>query len=913
MKQNYLIYSLGFLFLTLSTSCENEGEKVYKIGFSNCFDRDIWRQSMVNSMKVEASLNPEIDLVVFESNIDSFLQVSNVELMIEEEYDLIIISPLDADLIVPSLEKAYNKGIPVILIDRKANTNLYNSFVGADNYQVGELAAKYILSTSKDESYVVELYVNQNTSVGYERSKGFNKTLNTSPDVNIVKRILAAEQDNHREEIRKTFEENPKIDFFFAFNDALALEAYEISQQVDKSIKTKFIGVDGLNFIGRGIDLVKQKKLAASILYPTGGQESIRAAYQILKGAPVSREIKLNTIIIDSLNANIIGNQLSKIADHVRDIEDQQSKLQGLEDTYISQRNTLRILIGFLISTALLAVYSVFSSKSLRKRKRELEIQNKKIKDQSSQIEKIANEVKLSNEAKVNFFTGLSHEFKTPLTLILTSTQSLSEKKAIKDNKLLDELSLIYKNSKRLLRLINQLLDFRKIEDKKFVLKASKTNLFKFTKGLFKDFEREALRRNIKFELSSNNEDLDVFIDRNLMDIVYFNLLSNAFKFTPNNGAITIDIVDHIKEDIVRIHVVDSGIGIPSDEIENVFKVFFQGSNNNKNSSGIGLHLTKEIIELHRGQIEVRSKRGAEFIVTIKKGITHLDEDELIDETDLVDVESFFIESDNEEETFEVNHPLNDEDYYSVLIIEDNPDLIKYLAGKLSKDYTVHTSDGTKGIELAIELIPDIIICDVNLPDKSGFEICEILKGDLRTSHIPTIILTALDNKDSYIKGLESGADLYLTKPFSLSVLAQSIKTLIYNREKLRYYFVNNVHNISDSSNFGSLDQEFIAEVNKLIETNLDNSEFSVEELASLMNISRIQLYRKIKAIMGINVSDYVQNIRMEKAKNLLSQTKLTIAEVAYAIGFSSPNYFSTSFKAKYNKSPKSFRADLNT
>ncbi|OYX25951.1 MAG: hypothetical protein B7Z06_06435 [Flavobacteriales bacterium 32-35-8] len=209
---------------------------------------------------------------------------------------------------------------------------------------------------------------------------------------------------------------------------------------------------------------------------------------------------------------------------------------------------------------------------------------------------------------------------------------------------------------------------------------------------------------------------------------------------------------------------------------------------------------------------------------------------------------------------------------------------------------------------MALGLIPDIIICDVNLPDKTGFEICDILKKDLRTSHIPTIILTALNNKESYIKGLESGADLYLTKPFSFAILSQSIKTLIYNREKLRYYFVNNVHNIDASSNFGTIEQEFISKVNKIINDNMDNTKFSVENLSSHLNVSRIQLYRKMKAIMDVNISDYIQNIRLEKAKNMLQDTTLTISEIAYATGFSSPNYFSTSFKNKFNKSPKAFR-----
>lgn len=906
-KLNHLVNLVLLSFVLISLSCEEVHENRYRIGFANCFDNDLWRKSMVNSMRVEAALNSEIDLEIFEADIDAKLQIANVEYMIDNDFDLIIVSPLDADLIVPSLEKAHKKEIPVILIDRKAKTDKYNTYIGADNYHVGELAAKHILSSSNANANVVELYVSPETSVGYERSKGFNNALLGYPNIKITTRILATEFDNHREVVRNTFEKHPEIDFFFAFNDALAKEAYEISQQVNKKNNIKFIGVDGLNIEGRGISLVKDNILAASILYPTGGQEAIRVAKQLLNGENVPRNLSLNTILIDSLNADIMGNQFSKIEDHVKDIEVQQTKLAELESTYSSQRNLIRLLVVFLGLILILSIYSIYSSSVLRSKKKELELNNKKIRKQSKDIKKIAKEVKKSNEAKINFFTGLSHEFKTPLTLILSSTESLSEKKVIRDHKLLDELGLIYKNSKRLLRMINQLLDFRKIEGETFNLRASKTNLYAFSKGIYKDFENEAYRKNIKFNLTSDNEELSVYIDRNLMDKVYFNLLSNAFKFTPNNGTISIHIEDQPKLDEVEIHFIDSGIGIPSEELENVFKVYYQGSNNTKNSSGIGLHLSKRFVEMHKGSIDVKSKNGSEFTIMLKKDIYHLEPEQIIDQTDLVHVDpiDFDVES---EDRFEVNVNTSDKESFTILIVEDNPDLNKFLMSKLSSNYYVISSDGYDAIELALKVIPDLMIFDVNLPEKSGFEICAFLKNDLRTSHIPTIILTAMDNKESYIKGLESGADLYLTKPFSFSILSQSIKTLIYNREKLRYYFVNNLHAIKNKSNFGSLDQEFVANVNKYIEDNIDNSNFSVESLAGLLHISRVQLYRKMKAIMDVSVSDYILTVRLEKGKNLLKETQLTISEIAYAVGFSTPNYFSTSFKSKYKVSPSSFR-----
>ena len=252
--------------------------------------------------------------------------------------------------------------------------------------------------------------------------------------------------------------------------------------------------------------------------------------------------------------------------------------------------------------------------------------------------------------------------------------------------------------------------------------------------------------------------------------------------------------------------------------------------------------------------------------------------------------------------------PDKDREKYSILIIEDNRDLALFLKNKLILEYDIHLSDGTDALERAFETIPDIILCDIQLPDKNGFEICEILKKDLRTSHIPTIILTALGNKESYLKGMQSGADLYLTKPFSYSILIQSIKSLLYNREKLRYYYTSNIHKIEQTDSFGSIEQKFVSQLNSLIKDNMDNSDFSVENLAENLNISRVQLYRKVKAMMGISVSDYISSIRLEKAKSMLESTTLSISEIAYSTGFSSPNYFSTAFRNSYGTSPGAFR-----
>lgn len=895
-----------FIFLSLA-GCKSEETNSYKIGFSQTGLDDDWRKSMNQSMKIQAEFYPDIELEILdgEDNIDK--QINDIKKLIQDRVDVLIVSPIQSKPITPIVEEAYSLDIPVIVIDRKIEGENYTTYIGGDNYEVGSTAADYLASLSNSSKKIIEIKGLTGSSPARERSLGFNNKIDKTESLEVVKSIQSNwESYSIKDSLGILLNRYKNLDYIFAHNDRLALGAWEVVKEKGLQNSIDIIGVDGLSGPNGGIQLVEDEKILATVLYPTGGDEAIKLAHKLIKGEPVPKNNILNTTIIDIRNAGIMKNQYKKINEQQQDINQQQNKIKGQEKTYSKQSNTLKILLGLFILSLLLVGYSIYSTYKLKKKKRELELQNQKITTQRNQIKKIAEEVKQSNEAKTNFFTGLSHEFKTPITLILSSIESLTENKQIKDKKLLSEVSLMYNNSKRLLRLINQLLDFRKNENQKFELQASETNLYKFSKVIFRDFKREAKKRNISYSISSDNENLNVYIDRNLMDKVYFNLLSNALKFTPNNGSIEIKIED--RDNFVNIRFKDNGIGIPRAEIEEVFNAFYQGSNNKKASSGIGLHLSKEFIELHKGRIEVNSKNGTEFIILLPKGKAHLNEDQIINEPDLIDDEAFSF-GDYEEDMPAIEKGADSNLDYSILLIEDHLDLANYLSRKFKDSFEVEISDGSDGIDKAIELIPDIIICDVNLSSSlNGFDVCKTLKNDLRTSHIPVIILTALGNKESYIQGLEAGADLYLTKPFSFAILSQFIESLLYNREKLRYYYINNLDQVNGESSFGQLEQSFISNVDKIVRDNIDNSNFTVEQLAEKLNISRVQLYRKMKAISGINISDFIQNKRLDEAKLLLRDSDLSISEIAYATGFSSPNYFSTSFKNKFGITPKKFR-----
>ena len=907
----FLKYIVMLLLVSLSlVSCKQKQGNKIKVGFSQAMTTDDWRKQMNSSMKIEASLRPEVELKISDANNNIERQIEDIERFISNKVDIIIVSPIQSKPLTAVVEKSIKAGIPVLVVDRKIDGENYTAYLGADNIEIGRIAARYIISHSKGSGKIIEITGANGSSPAYERSLGFEQIMNENKHFKVTNTIGGNwEGESVKEPLKAVLLQNSNIEYIFAHNDRMALSAWETAKTLGLEKKIKFIGVDALNSVNGGIELVKSGVLDGTILYPTGGNEALKLALKIYNKEQFAKNNILNTIVIDKNNAEIIENQMDKVDQQQAVIESQQSAINVQEKEYASQNNLVRLLSFFLVIILSLTIYSIYSTISISRKKKQLESINQTVIDQNNEIQEMAKIAERSNEAKLNFFTGLSHEFKTPITLIMSYVESLIENEKIKGTTLIDEVKLIHKNSNRLLRLINQLLDFRKIEEQKFTLRASNTRIYDFTNEVMTNFKGEAARRNIDFQLTCKNKNLELFIDRGLMDKVYFNLLSNAFKFTPDNGRITISIIEN-QDNEVKISFKDSGIGIPENELSNVFNPFFRASNNNKNSSGIGLHLSKEFVLLHQGTIELKSKQGSEFVITLLRGSSHLQPSEIINKAEKLNIIPNLI-TDNLDIEPDLNEAnvISDSEKHTLLVIEDNIDLVSFLKAKLSNEYVVYSSDGSDAIEKAMDIVPDIIICDINLVDKDGYEISKELKKDLRSSHIPIIILTAQSNKESVLKGLQSGVDQYLTKPFSLAILKQSISSLLFNREKLRYYYTNNIYRVEPESKFGNQEQSFITKMNDIITKNVEDPKFSVEDLADKLGVSRVQLYRKVKAIIGINISDHINNVKLEKAAELLKSNNMNISEIAYALGFSSPNYFSTAFKNKFGISPKEYKS----
>lgn len=531
---------------------------------------------------------------------------------------------------------------------------------------------------------------------------------------------------------------------------------------------------------------------------------------------------------------------------------------------------------------------------------------------------------------KTQFFSNVSHEFRTPLTLIAGPLEQLL--RASKNEMQKIQLRLIQRNTNRLLRLINQLMDFGKIEEANLELALTKNDIVFFMKDIIGAFKQEAKERNIDYSFIPSHPLFELWFDTDKLDIILYNLLSNAFKYTPDNGAITVSLtmdsesVDHTPRNLeiplrekrqYRITVKDSGIGISQEFQSKIFDRFYQAKNAlTTRGTGIGLSLTRELVKLHQGSIFVQSEpgKGSEFSVVLPLWI----EEKELPQLSTLRKETEMRAEQNEEGTkkdknSDVAEPLRDQSDSSselpcILIIEDNADMRLFIKNEFRDTYRFSEAhNGTVGIEKAIKEIPDVIICDIMMPGISGYEVCRILKQDERTSHIPVIMLTARSSEQYTIEGLESGADDYIAKPFNSAILRARIKNLINSRTLLRKKFIREPFALIKDISPSKVDERLFKRAYEIVEKNLSNPDFGIPDFSHELGMSRAQLYRKIFAISGQSVKEFIRIIRLKKAAELLLLREKNISEIAFTVGFNSLSYFTTSFTEYFGLNPTKY------
>ncbi len=533
--------------------------------------------------------------------------------------------------------------------------------------------------------------------------------------------------------------------------------------------------------------------------------------------------------------------------------------------------------------------------------------------EQQLKLERIDKErVSYINQVKMDFFTNVSHELRTPLTLILAPLEELLKTPfADKISKKKHELMFI--NAKRLYNLVDQLFEFRKTEMGTRQLKVGKGDIVRFTREIYESFKPLSEKNDIHFTFHTNEEQLLFYFDKDAMEKILFNLLSNAFKYTKTGQSITLELVK--KNETVEIKVADTGVGISEDDLSKVFDRFYQVNNREMNlGSGVGLAFTKRLVELHHGEISAESTKevGSVFKVTIPvsdqvyKNDQHI-EDSLY-ELDIVTDN----ELDNENILEEENELAERDQPIKLLLVDDNKEIIDYLQDYFGKIYDVTVAyNGQMALELLEIHQFDIIISDVMMPELDGLHFCKRVKQNINTSHIPLVLLTARTETSQQLKGIEMGADDYITKPFSTPILAAKITNLLRSRKRLKEYYAVGKEMVPENIAFNTLDEDFLKQAIQIVEDHLADSEFSVDHFSRQIGMSRSNLYLKLKAITGESAMDFIKRIRFKKAVELMQSKRYTIAQITYMCGFNSPSYFSTAFKQHYGCMPSEYLAKL--
>jgi len=902
-----------FLMSFLIGCVTSERERKLKIGFSQCTGRDLWRKTMLQEMKTELSLHDNVEFLYTDALGDSKKQLAQARKLLESEIDILIISPNESDPLDPIIKEAYRLGIPTIVIDRKTPSKLYSAYIGADNYQVGQMAGNYIGSKTTRNINVFEIMGLAGSSPAIERHEGFVDAIKRYPKVKLIGNIYG----NWLKDVTKTklleLEKNTNINYIFAHNDDMAIGAKEVLQARQNLSNFKIIGVDALPGKGGGMEMVSSGLLNASVLYPTCGKEAIGTAFAILERKPFLRDNILKSIIIDSTNVKPMELQYNKIKGQQKDIERQKSILSELRQIYKSQQSTLNIVIVLLVATIVLGGLFFLSWKENRRVNATLVAKNIEIQDQKNQLIEMAAKAEIAMEGRLNFYTNISHEFRTPLTLLLSPLSEVLAKEKLPESAL-KNLRLVKKSTYRLLNLVNQLLDFRKIEIDKQKISASENNIVAYVSEIVEQFRSYALEHEIEILFFSSSRKLLVWYDESMLDKVFYNLIVNAIKCSPKRSQIVVKLkVEDDKE--LLISVKDLGMGISAEDVPNIFNQFYQADNAPINGSGIGLSLSKEIVELHHGKIEVNSinRQGTTFTVRLLLGNFHFKEHQVTSKNIKSVNSSIFniYQNENNEKIPLRKSKEEDPQKVSVLIIEDNQSLLNYLKDQLSEYFEIITAEnGNDALSIIYNFVPDVIISDVVLPGYSGKEITKIVKSDFRVSHIPIILLTAQATTLQHISGLETLADMYISKPFEIDVLIAGVNNLYSNRSILRKYYSSELNSVNDRRSITLIEKQFVSDLSEIIEKNIDNENFVVNDICKAMGISRMQLHRKVKAILDSNVSDFILSKRLKKAKELLLNEDLTISEITYMVGFSSPNYFSTVFKSKFGQSPSEFKKE---
>ena len=877
MQMKQWLYIL--FFTLLFSACSDNNVKKYVIGVSQCSE-DIWRDKLNNELVMSTYQHDNVTLKFASANDNDRLQKQQIEQFIKEGVNLLIVSPNQIHTISSVIDKAYDAGIPVILFDRKTDSKKYTAFIGADNYEAGYEIGNFIGQQLDGKGNIAEICGLQASSPAIERNRGFMDALKDYSGIKVIAR-------KHGDWVKESgvmamdsvlSQTKEPIQYVFAQNDRMALGALQsIKKHKIKGIR--IVGIDALPVPGGGMENVRDGNLEASYIYPTRGDSVMQLALNILEKKPYKRDNYLKGALVTKANANVLLMQNEEMNKQTARL----NALHGKVDTYLVQYNHQKMyIVLFSIILFLLIGIMVYIYRTILMKRR---------------IEEDA------NKAKLQFFTNISHELRTPLTLIADPVNYI-----IHDDNLNSQqrsmLQIVQRNVLVLTQLVSEILDFRKVQNGKMELRLSDFNLAESMKQWIKLFSVSAQKKHIAISMDAPDT-IMLRADQDKIERICYNLLSNALKYTSEGGEITLTAKEEGGR--VMISVADNGCGISSDELPYIFDRFYQAKNAGR-GTGIGLAIVKAFTELHHGEVSATSIEGKGSTFTIHIPVRQKGEvtnqptekiEQLVEPSSAEEVPNQARHIDELIQPYQTDKP-------EVLIIDDNVDIRTYLRSVLSEKYNVsEAADGKVGLELARKIVPDIVLSDIMMPVMDGLAFCQQLKTDKAISHIPVILLTARSLDEQRADGYEHGADAYLSKPFSLRLLFSRIDNLIQSRKKLSKLFSNSDENDAFEKLSNETDKTFAAQLRKIIQDNLSDNEFNVERIGDEIGLSRVQLYRKVKALTGYSPVEMLRKARLTRARHLLRTTEKTVSEVAYAVGFSTPSYFSKCYKDEFGESPK--------
>ena len=893
MNPKLTTFALPLLVLLalLLSACSTK--KSYFIGVSQCSE-DSWRTKMNSEIRRESYLYDNVRVEFASAKDDNHVQIAQIEHFIEQGADLIIVSPNEAKALTPVINKAFDRGVRVVLVDRKSASDKYTAFIGADNVAIGRAVGRFVGEHLGGKGRVMELQGLRGSSPAMERDSGFREALARYPQIKVVANAYADWFAQKAEsEAERMFKDVGGADLVFAQCDRMGIGAHQATQKL--GIKgVKIVGVDALPTPGDGIEAVKNGTFLATFVYPTHGDEVLKLAMNILEGRPFRRETILQTGVIDANNAESALHQWAELTL----LDNKMQRLNNRIDESMAQySNQKTILVLGVLLVLILMVFAFFVLKAYFAKAK-----------LNEQLEEKNREIEAATQAKLMFFTNVSHELRTPLTLIETPLeQLLAENKLSKVQRGL--LEVAHRNVRTLLKLINQILDFRKVEGGKMTLQLAETNLAALVGNVVSEFVAAAEHKRIRLSCRLP-EHVTAKIDAGKVERVVSNILSNAVKFTPVAGEINVELVVDTPQGTATLSVTNTGKGIAEGDLPHIFERFYQPQHS-EGGTGIGLALAKAFVDMHGGHIGVSSKAEGPTVFTVHLPLNLQAETptSAAEQSPIAEPQAFIVPATHAatkadapqlQTIFEEN---NDPNQPTILFTDDNDDVCQMARTLLETHYRVLTApNGVVALQMAELNIPDLVVSDVMMPQMDGLELCSRLKQSTATSHIPVILLTARTLDEQRIEGYEHGADAYITKPFSAPLLLARIHNLLQSRKQLKQVF-GGADELAKEE-ISTPDKEFVSKIRSEIHRNISNNDFGVEQLGAAVDLSRVQLYRKVKALTGLSPVELIRATRVNRARKLIEGGATSVSEVAYQVGFTSPSYFTKCFKDQFGVSP---------